>query len=479
MTKYLLLLLAASYTSLLTMGQSQAPVPDTATQTAVVVNPNPISEIDIPVRVALKPVYAWANKFVDTLYTSPNYPADWVLDGCETRYQYRFVRGPFAFRATNDALFVTFSGFYGVRGSTRVCTGIGNSPWTPTCSCGFGTEKPRRIDAGFAVRFNLLPTYQLGVTVNQTNPVAVDKCEMCFFGKDVTKTVATQLKTELDASIADMQKQLQTFSLKPYLQTLWDTLQQPYRLPGFGYLHMQPTAIRISQARLRADTLLLSLGLSARPELKDASIANKNPLPALTDFTQRSGFRIFVAQHLPYDSLSMIMNSQIGGKEFTVGKGLIKKTVRIDSIRLIGGGQKMFIKVHVGKGVQGAFYAEAIPVWNPAAQQLTLEQMDFHVESRQWLVRTASWMLDGTITQKLKQYSSFNLADKTRELSTTMLRQMNRTIMPGIISKGYLDKFLVNKLQAAPGGLFIDGSVEGKLWLEIDAAALINRFAQY
>jgi hypothetical protein len=168
---------------------------DTLKKAVAVQNPQSLSDIDIPIRINLKPIYTWANGFVDTLYTSPNYPTDWVADGCGTRYQYRFVRGPFAFKAVNNILYVSFSGFYGVRGSTRLCTDLGNTPWTPACTCGFGSEKPRRIDAGFTVQFQLRPDYTLGVTVNRITPVPVDKCTVCFLAKTLLKLWPRSSKT--------------------------------------------------------------------------------------------------------------------------------------------------------------------------------------------------------------------------------------------------------------------------------------------
>ncbi|MES2649429.1 MAG: DUF4403 family protein [Bacteroidota bacterium] len=450
--------------------------PDTLNKPVVVVNAQPLSDIDIPVRLGLKPIYEWAESFIDTLYTSPNYPNDWVMDGCDTRYQYRFIRGPFQFKAYNNLLYVSFSGYYGVRGSTRLCTGIGNSVWTPACSCGFGTEKPRRIDAGFTIQFQLKPDYSLGVVVNRVEPVAVDKCTVCFFGKDITKTVAATLRAELDSSVVAMQKQLQTFSLKPYLKMVWDTLQTPYRMTGFGFLNTQPQQLRISQARLLKDSLFISLGLTAKPELKQIATVNKLPLPNLADFTPRSGFKLFIAQQLPYDSLSQVANLQVAGQEFQAGKGLLKKTIRIDSIKLQGGTRKIIVKVYVSKAAKGVFYLEGIPKWDITKQELWLDSLDYHIDTRQFLVRTASALLDGTIMNKLKAYTRFNLQQKVNDLNKSLVTQMNRDIYPGVKSKGFLTRLNIDDLKASDTGIFIAAGAEGKLWMDIDAGILLANF---
>ncbi|CAN5698236.1 hypothetical protein BH10BAC3_BH10BAC3_03890 [soil metagenome] len=454
----------------------QPAAPDTISKPVVVVNSQPLSDIDIPVRIGLQPIYKWADSFIDTLYTSPNYPNDWVMDGCDTRYQYRFIRGPFQFKAYNNMLYVSFSGYYGVRGSNRLCTGIGNSVWTPSCSCGFGTEKPRRIDAGFTIQFQLKPDYKLGVIVNRVEPVAVDKCTVCFFGKDITKIVAATLKAELDSSVAAMQKQLQTFSLKPYLKMVWDTLQTPYRMTGFGYLSTQPQQLRISQASLLRDSLFISLGLTVKPELKQLPESNRLPLPNLTDFSPRSGFKLFIAQQLPYDSLSQVANKQVAGQEFQVGKGLLKKTIRIDSMKLQGGLTKIIVKVFVSRAAKGVFYLEGIPKWDLQKQELWLDSLDYHIDTKQFLIRTASTLLDGTIANKLKAYTRFNLQQKVTDLNKSLMAQMNRGIYPGVSSKGYLTRLNIDDLKASDKGIFIAAGAEGKLWMDIDAGILLNNF---
>lgn len=454
------------------------PAPDTLNRPTVIVNTQPLSDIDIPIRIGLLPIYKWANSYIDTLYTSPNYPNDWVLDGCDVRYQYRFVRGPFQFSAVNNILYVKFTGYYGVRGSTRLCTGMGNTAWTPSCSCGFGTEKSRRIDAGFAIQFRLQPDYRLGLVVNRVEPVPVDKCSVCFFGKDITKTVADELRTELDASVAEMQKQLQTFSLKPYLQSVWDTLQSPYQMSGFGYLSVQPQQLRISQAALARDSLFLSLGLTARPELKTLPEYAHRPLPNLSDFRQRSGFKIFVAEELPYDSLSQIANQQVAGQEFQVGKGLLKKTIRIDSMQLKGAATGIIVKVFASKAANGVFYLEGKPKWNSATQELWLDSLDYHIETRQWLIRTASSMFDGTITNKLKTYTRFNLQQNLKDLIAAVKDQMNRELYPGVTSKGFLSKLTVDQIKASEKGVYVAATAEGKLWIDVDAGSLITKFTQ-
>ncbi len=68
----------------------------------------PNSEINIPIQINLKPMYAMAEKSVDTVFTSPGWPDGWVQSGAGGR------RGICAgFGGTQDGVRVHESGVSG------------------------------------------------------------------------------------------------------------------------------------------------------------------------------------------------------------------------------------------------------------------------------------------------------------------------------------------------------------------------------
>src|SRR5687767_4983693 len=64
----------------------------------------PTSEINIPIQVNLKPLYEMAEKSVDTLFTSPGYPDQWLEEGCATRFKYVFRRSKLQIKAAGTSL---------------------------------------------------------------------------------------------------------------------------------------------------------------------------------------------------------------------------------------------------------------------------------------------------------------------------------------------------------------------------------------
>ncbi len=476
-TKFLFLLFTIFCFSCLNAQDVIIPLqPDTTNKVAIARNNLPSSQIDIPIVLDLKPIYKFADQMVDTLFTSPNYPKSWEMEGCDLRYQYHFKRGPLRFRTNGDKLMVSFTGFYGIRGSTRICTAGGTSPWTPACTCGFGKEAPRKVDAGFVMQFKLQPDYSLQVNSIVVNPVPADKCEVCFFGRDVTQKIVDRVKEEVQLSVDELKQTIAGINIRSYMQMAWDSLQNGYRVPGIGYLNINPEALRFSSIDTRNDSLFISIGLSATPELKPDPQLLKRPLPNLKDFSQRKGFNFYIAELLPYDSLNALVNANIAGKEFQVGKGLIKKTIRIDSVSLKGGEEKVFVKVGVSKSARGFFYLEGKPAWDPVTQKIFLDDLDFHMQSKQLLLKAANYLLDDFIISKIRAYTTFDLDDQENGMLKSATEQINRTLYPGVKSVGTLKKMNLHQITGASDGLFLQGAIEGELKIELDAALLLQQF---
>ncbi|MBC7873127.1 MAG: DUF4403 family protein, partial [Ferruginibacter sp.] len=223
----------------------------------------PSSEINIPIQVNLKPVFTMAEKSVDTLFTSPGYPDKWLQEGCATRFKYVFRRSKLRVKAAGTSMHLGFTGYYKIVGSTRVCVnGTVISPWTPACRCGFGTEGERRVDVSFTNSLSIQPDFKVKLDNKRNEPEALDKCEVCFWGQDITKQVMKGLTTELDASKKELDKSYGTVDLKPRFQQVWNQLSKVYTIYGLGWLKINPQKIRINNLFAQNDSLNIYLGLS-------------------------------------------------------------------------------------------------------------------------------------------------------------------------------------------------------------------------
>lgn len=430
----------------------------------------PNSEINIPIQISLKPVYEMAEKSVDTLFTSPGYPDGWVQEGCDTRYKYVFRRSPLQMNAIGASLNLGFTGFYKIIGSTRLCVnGTVMSPWTPPCRCGFN-EPERRVKVSFTNSISVQRDFKIRLDFKRNEPEPLDKCEVCFWGQDITKQVMKGLTAELDAAKADLDKSYGVIDLKPRFQQVWDELNKGYDLYGLGWLKINPQRIRINNLYANNDSLNVYLGISAKPVITFEKPAEYNSwVPDAAQFSRKPGFNIFLDAVLSYDSLSNIVNAKVAGLEYDFKKAFVKKKFIIDECKIYGGGHdKLIIKVNFSGTNTGVIYLVGRPVYKKDSRAIEVEDVDFDIKSKNVLLGSADWLFDKKITKEIVKAARFDLGNYIDSAKATLNSQLNQQWMTGISSYGNIDDIKLADIYPMQQYLVIRSNCNGTLSVRVD-----------
>ncbi len=471
MTGKRFLLLATLFISLLTSAQKINPEKPDLSPENFKLDSLPASDLNIPIQVNLKPFYAMAEKSVDTLFTSPKYPDDWVYDGCDTRYKYSFRRSKLQMTGSGNSLTIGFMGYYQIVGSTRLCvSGTAVSPWTPACRCGFN-EPERRVNVSFTNSLNVSPDYKIGLAVKRNEPQALDKCEVCFWGQDITSSVLSGLTKELDASKKDMEKQYGSVDMKPRFQQVWDQLNKVYNLNGLGWLQINPQKARVNNLYISKDTLNVFLGLSAKPIVSfERPVEKRTSIPNLAPFSKQQGFSIFLDAVLSYDSLSMLMSQNVKGREFDFKKGFIKKKFIIDECKVYGGGfDKLIIKINFSGTNTGVVYLTGRPVYDVENRRIEVKDIDFDIKSKNILLGSADWLFDKKITKEISEQARFDLGQYIDTAKVNMNQQLNQEWIKGIRSTGNIKDIKLIGIYPMQQHLVIRSNCTGNLAVKVES----------
>jgi Domain of unknown function (DUF4403) len=435
----------------------------------------PLSQIDIPVTINLKPLYAMAEKNTQAIYSTPNWPNDWVVENCDTRYKYLFRRGPMNIQAQGNTVQLGFTGSYAIFGAQRACiSNTGVTPWSPACSCGLN-EAPRRVNIGFKAALGMRSDYMLLAQIQRLEPVAIDKCEMCFWGQDVTKKVLDAIKLQLDGTQKYLQDSLNRTSLRPQMQQVWDKLTSGYKVYNNVWLYLNPEKIRISNFYAMNDSLYITAGLAARPLINfEQRNTPRTLVPDISSQMPRSGFNIYLDAALNYDSLSSLVSTQIKGKRFDfAGGGIFKKYMVIEACELYGsGGDQLVVRIDFSGSDKGTIYLTGKPVLDAATNTLEIKNLDYDLRTRDVLLKTAKWLFDRRIINELNKYSKFELTQYLDTFKTTINTQLNREVIKGIYSSGSISSLQVTGIYPLPGQLVVRCSSSGTLMIRINEIGL-------
>jgi hypothetical protein len=430
----------------------------------------PESEINIPIQINLKPLYRMAEKNIDTVFTSPNWPDGWVNIDCANRYKYRFRRGPLQMSASGQSLNLGFTGYYKIIGSTRACAGnTVVSPWTPPCRCGFD-EGERRVKVNFSNSVSILPDYKIRLAIKRQEPEPVDKCTVCFFGADITSQVMKGLKDELDFAKKAIEDSFGVVDLKPQVQQLWNKLTPSYNLYGLGWLQINPQKIRLNNLFARNDSLNVFLGLTAKPVIRFEKPADALTLvPNMDNSLAQSGFNIFLDAVLNYDSLSTILNAQIQGKQFDFQKGSVKKTVIVKDCRIYGSGnERLIIKMSFTGTNEGIVYFTGKPAYNEKNKIIEVRDIDFDIKTKNLLLSTADWIFNKRITTEITQYARFDLSGYVDTAKLLINQQLNREWMRGVKSIGLMNELKIAGFYPLSEYFIIRSNASGNLLVRVE-----------
>lgn len=434
-----------------------------------VVDSMPESEINIPIQINLKPFFALAEKEIDTVFTSPNWPDGWIEADCATRFKYHFRRSPLSMHASGNELSLAFTGHYKVMGSTRVC--VGNtvlSLWTPPCRCGFD-EGERKVQIRFNSSFSIHRDHTLRIKINRAEPKALNKCTVCFWSHDVTALIIKGLQSELDQTQNILEKSFSVINLKPYLQEAWHELNRVYTLNNLGYLSLHPKKIHIENMSAENNLLNINIGLTATPlvsfelpELKDTQ------LPDLSPSGSPNNFNIYVDAVLQYDSLSRIVNQYLKDRRFDFSQGPFQKHVIIRDCQLSGNGDgKLKIKVDFTGSHSGTAYFVGQPVYDSVQQTLKVNNLNFDLRTRDMLLKTARWLFNRRIIDELHKYTTFNLSGYYETASNSLQSWLNKEWAKGLQSSGTVNDLKLTGIYTQPQHLVIRSNCSGHLTLKI------------
>jgi len=429
----------------------------------------PESEVNIPIQVNLRPIYSMAEKTVDTVFTSPNWPNGWVQDECDTRYKYSLRRGPLQMKTAGANLLLGFTGYYRIIGSTRVCVnGTALSPWTPSCRCGYD-EGERKVNVNFQNSVSISPDLKAKLSIKRLEPQAIDKCSVCFWGQDITTDVMNGLKEELDAAKTDMEKNFGSYDLRPKFQQVWDQLNKVYNLYSLGWLQINPSKIRINNLFARNDSLSIYVGLSAKPLISfEKPQEHLTVVHNISDFNDHAGFNIFLDAVLNYDSLSNIVSSQLRDKRFDLTSS---KYIIVKDCMLYGMDNKnLVIKVSFEGSEKGIFYLTRKPAFEASTKIIELRDLDFDIRSKNTLLKTAAWIFNKRIVNELKKYSRFDLTSYISTAIISVNQQLNKEWMKGIQSSGKMDEIKIVNFYPLREHLVVRSNCTGTLSVRVDSA---------
>lgn len=395
----------------------------------------PVSEVDIPVRIYANPLLAKAEQLVPKEFTSDSWP-NLVQSSCDFKYKYRFVRSALNVSVVNNQVGVQFGGNYQVAGSRCICTA--DKPVTPwiSGSCGFGKEPMRRVQIAIRSQLNFYPTYQLHTSTSLNKLQATDRCQVSLFSSDVTQLVMDSIASSVISFCTALDQTIAGLSFAGPAHQAIERSYQKTSIGKYGWLIINPMAIRIGSLNYAKDTFNITLGISCKPEISSDSVNHMIAPQALPPLDQKDitkGISLYVNASYDYDFISRLLTDTLRNKVFELkGRTIVVKEVEVKGLP----NHQIQVKIDFAGSNKGSIYLRGTPVLDTAKQTLSIPDITYSLEGHDLAIKVAKSLFKNKIKKTLQGNSYLDIAALVKSNIHLVNDQLNRELAKGIYSSG-------------------------------------------
>jgi hypothetical protein len=449
------------------------PVPRVTTRWVDSLPPVPTSYLDVPVRYDLGPALQWLEREI------PDSIGDLaarheVADKKRVHYAYTAVRGPFHLSVDGRTATLEADIRYRMRAWY-------DPPVLPEISgaCDDADAPPRaRLTVQTSVQltrgWTLRPRSRAVVT-----PLADpsrDRCKVTFLSIDVTDKVMGAARDALQEALAGMDAKIAAFDLPHESARLWRSLSAPLELTDSLWLVIHPATVRIGLLRMRGDTLVTTIGLSANPRVIGGPRPGGEPaaMPEPQDSTSRPPvLHLLTEGRVPYDVGGTILTRELKG---TVIKVANQRLV-LDRLHLVGiGDGRVAVGLTVHGSVRGMLWAVGHPAIDTVTAELSMPDLVYDGGTRDLLTGTLAWLAQGQIEDFLRTRVRIKLANVLADGRQLLEQELNRDLADGVHLRMDVKSGHLLNVRASPTALLVRAmaSGQGELWLDLKPEQLAS-----
>lgn len=263
----------------------------------------------------------------------------------------------------------------------------------------------------------------------------------------------------------------ETCDFKPQVLTVLDKLSTPF-LTSEAYetwFKMVPIELYVTDAILSKSKLTMQMGLKCNmqtmvgQEPKNSFDATKIVLKPVASIPENTTASVVAVS--TYESASKIVTKNFQGQEFASGS----RKIVVQKVDLWQKDGKMIIALDILGSINGTIYLSGIPNYNPISKEIYFDQMDYVLNTKGILTKSANWLLQGTILRKIQENCRYSIKGNLEEGKKSMNPYLsNYSPMKGVFVNGTLNDFEFEKVELTDKAIIAFITTSGKMNIRID-----------
>ncbi len=297
---------------------------------------------------------------------------------------------------------------------------------------------------------------------------------MTVFGKNMPVTYLINpsiklFKSKIEKKIDEAIEKSMDF--KPNVLAALEKICAPFQMNEAyeSWLRIVPIEIYATNSHLKEDSFLLQMGMKCNmetiigqtPESKfDAAKIVLKPVSKIPN--QISANIVAVSA---YQDASRIMKKNFAGQEFSSGS----RKVTVQDVNIWHKSGKMVIALDLTGSLNGTIYLTGFPKYDAEKKEIYFNELDYVLDTKSKLMRTANWLAQGLILKKIQQNCRYSIKPNLDEGKKIMLNYLNNySPMKGVFVNGKMEDIEFEKIELSQNAIIAFVKVNGEINISVD-----------
>jgi hypothetical protein len=256
------------------------------------------------------------------------------------------------------------------------------------------------------------------------------------------------------------------FDLKSIVSSAWNSISRILSVSEEykTWLSVNPSKVTMAPLIIQGDSILSNLSLMAKPQLSIGDKPRENMVNKIPDYSQvlNDNLRtlLVLRTKLPFSETKNLTLKQVGGQTFSSGK----KSVTVVDVNYFGINNKLGVELTLSGVYKGKIFLTGTPQIEAKTNLINLPDLDFNLETKNFLVKSAGWILKSNLRRMIQENINFYLTLNLNETKKELEKQLNDyPLATGFKMKSRIDQLSVENIQITPEGIMVDLAIGGNL----------------
>jgi hypothetical protein len=424
-----------------------------------------LSVINIPVSIPLAEVERQINNQVKDLIYEDNSLENNAGDNLLLKV---WKREPVSIQGTNDVFHITVPLRIWAKGGLSLDKmGINHTEFKET-ECA--------LNVHFVTRISVDQNWQVTTATSAKGYDWVNKPKIKVGFFEIS--VASFLDNIIDKQQARIASQLdgqvsKKLDVKKHVQKAWTMLQQPFLLSDEydTWLQIIPTEVLMTPVVVQGNVAMAMLGIKAYSQTlsgQKPEVTLNDQLPPLQVVKEMPDeITIGVSGQVSHEYASQVLAQKFVDQTFLFNEG--KYEITLTSIDLYGHGENIVVKAGMAGSVEGTVYLTGKPYYDPETQSVALHNLDYDLDTKNKLIKTASWLAKGKFVRTMQEKLRIPLGDRMEEVKEMIQSRItDKQIAKGIVVNAHLNELSPAEVYITPQSIVAVVLAKGKAEVKIN-----------